>query len=109
MNTLRERRSVQIAIVLACTLLIALTVVMQAALQDAHAMLDQRQKNVLAVRSLQKMCAVGELPSEAELVAVATLFPDARLTCSRIDEVVYLTFEDESAPMSRSLVVMQER
>jgi len=108
-DTSRERRSLQIAIGLAFALLVGLAAVMQAALEEAHATLDERQANVLAVRTLQKTCADGDLPNEADLVAVARLFPDARLTCLRIEDVVYLTFDDESVPVGSGLAVLQER
>jgi hypothetical protein len=104
-----ERRWVKGTSIGAMMLLLALSLLVRSALQNAKASLDERQDQVAAVRVLQQSCELGVMPSESELAAVGALFPGTRLTCSRIGDAMYLTFEEEAAGPDLGPVVMQGR
>ena len=109
MQSLRERRALRTLIVLASCLLLGLALFLRAQRRASHEALDERQASVLAIRSLQRTCERGERPAEAELVAVARLFPDASLTCAKVGEVVSLVFEREPEVAATGPIVMQVR
>lgn len=109
MNNLRERGWVKGSSIVAMTLLLVLSFVVRSALQNANSSLNERQDKVAAVQVLQQSCELGVVPSESELAAVGALFPGTRLTCSRIEDAIYLTFEEEASATALGPVVMQER
>ncbi|MFT4514729.1 MAG: hypothetical protein ACI89X_004372 [Planctomycetota bacterium] len=109
MINLCERRWVKGTSLVALTLLIVLALVVHSALQAAHTSLDERQAKVAAAHALQRSCEMGVMPSESELAVVASLFPTARLTCSRIEHAMYLTFEGQPLDTALGPVVMQGR
>ena len=109
MISAHERRWVRDACLVAMTLFAVLSIVVYSVLQSAHASLDGRHAKVSALRSLQQSCESGVMPSASELHAVAALFPGCRLTCSRIDDAIYLTFVDDALPAGLGPLVMQGR
>lgn len=104
-----ERHWVRDACLVAAMLLAVLSGVVYSALQSAQESLDERHAKVLAIHSLQESCELGVMPSASELQAVASLFPGSQLTCSRIDDAIYLTFAVETLPAGLGPVVMQAR
>lgn len=80
---------------LAGGLLFGLATVAHGALRQAHVALDQRERQVQAVRAMQQQCDHGQCPGEAQLLAVAALFPGGRLVAARMDDAVFLTFADK--------------
>ena len=105
----RNHRLLQIVVALAAAVLLASVFVVRQPLREARATLADRQASALAVQALKHACSRGYRPNEEELVAVATLFPDARLTCVELDDSICLTFADPSLSGGQSPLVAQMR
>lgn len=109
MKIVTERRWVKDASIVAMSLFAILSMVVYLALQTAHASLDERQAQLAVLRAMQRSCELGIEPDESELAVVASLFPEHRLTCARIDDAIYLAFADEAVVAPDPSVVVQAR